>query len=341
MKLPIAVLLSSVALMTGCQSMNGLNDGSQVAESIENVGQPEARIESLEGVRLKSVDLENRPNNTPGHIRWVKYKPVPFSPATKKSLPANTANLVFFRQQDDRNEQTAVNVGINDRYQASLRGGNYTAIPSCAGDTVISTLITNKKSNDLEIEPNKYTTDIAVNYYYEVFVDDLGNSQAAPVAEAYARKQLKSKELQTHTISRVVQKDCAAPIVTEKKAIKLYGIYYFPFDKSQLIQTEIDKASDLAQKILNSGYADYEVVLAGHADPMGNVKYNQGLSDRRVATVSRKLQLAGIDPKRIRQAAFGETKPLTLNCMDIGKRSTRNNCNRQNRRVEAHVTLKP
>lgn len=304
-----ALIISTVAALTGCQSLGGLGRAA------------------------------------PAQVTWVKQKPIPFEPASAATLPENTANLVFFREADDKNEQTAVNIGINDRYQASLRGGNYTAIPSCAGDTKISTLITQKKINDLEIDPNKYNMVPGENYYFEVFVDDLGNSQATPVSPERALQKLEGKPRQSHTISRVVQRDCAAPapVVVEqpKGPIKLFGVYFFNFDIPTMNGSERKRAYELGQKILSSGYSDYQVTLSGHADPMGANDYNQSLSQKRVLDVAQALRSAGVDPSRIRQAAFGETQPMKLSCMQIRQRNSRNDCNLQNRRVEARVDLNP
>lgn len=280
----------------------------------------------------------------PAKVTWVNQKNIPFKPATADTLPANTANLVFFREADEKSEQTAVNIGINDRYQVSLHGGNYTAIPSCIGNTKISTVITQKKVNDLEVNPNKYQTQPQKNYYFEVFVDDLGNSQATPVTEEVALKKLEGKPLQSHTISRVVQTNCAVPqpkVEQPKVAqpIQLMGIYFFEFDVPTMKRSERQRAVELGQKIINSG-RDYQITLSGHADPMGKNRYNQTLSEKRVNDVAQALQSAGLDASRIRMAAFGSTKPIKLSCMQIRQRGSRNRCNVDNRRVEARVTLK-
>lgn len=308
-KISSACLMSTV-MLAGCQATNGLLGAS------------------------------------PANVQWVKQKPIPFEPATAATLPENTANLVFFREADDKNEQTAVNIGINDRYQASLRGGNYTAVPSCTGNTKISTLITGKKINDLEINPNAYNMVPGENYYFEVFVDEMGNSQATPVQPEDALKKLDGKMLQSHTISRVIQHNCAKPapapvVVEEKQPIKLSGIYFFDFDIPVMTASERDRANQLGNKILSTGYSNYEVVLSGHADPMGDQGYNQSLSNKRVNDVYNALTSVGVDPSRIRKAAYGETQPTKLTCMQIRERGNRNDCNVANRRVEAHVTLTP
>lgn len=280
--------------------------------------------------------------NAPVKVTWEKQKNIPFDPDTANKLPSNMANMVFLREADNRDRHTAVNIGVNNRYQASLHGGNYTAVPSCAGKNTISTLITKKKVNNLEVLPNSYTMQPNKNYYFEIFVDDAGNSQATPIAPEAALKKLKGKPLQSHTLSRVVQNNC--PSVQNNtpvsQPVKLTGMYFFDFNAAKLNDNERQRVYTLAQKILDSGYRNYHVTLAGHADPVGNVAYNRALSDKRVSDVMDALTTGGINPNQIRKAVLGESTPTTMDCSAISKQSSRNNCNAKNRRVEAHVTLR-
>jgi outer membrane protein OmpA-like peptidoglycan-associated protein len=56
---------------------------------------------------------------------------------------------------------------------------------------------------------------------------------------------------------------------------------------------------------------DAHLTLEGHADPRGSMKYNQGLSERRVDRVKRFLIEQGVPAADIQTKAFGEQENLT------------------------------
>lgn len=72
-----------------------------------------------------------------------------------------------------------------------------------------------------------------------------------------------------------------------------------------------------------------KVDLEGHADWTGTEQYNQGLSERRAASVQNYLVKKGIDESRITTRGFGETKPIADNKTREGRA--------KNRRVEVKV----
>ena len=53
-----------------------------------------------------------------------------------------------------------------------------------------------------------------------------------------------------------------------------------------------------------------KIQVAGHADERGSESYNQGLSERRAATVIEALTKAGIDGARLTGVGFSKDKPL-------------------------------
>lgn len=74
---------------------------------------------------------------------------------------------------------------------------------------------------------------------------------------------------------------------------------------------------------------DKRVALSGHTDSIGTEKYNQGLSERRAASVKNYLVKKGVDGGRITSQGFGETKPIADNKTKEGRA--------KNRRVEIKV----
>jgi len=69
--------------------------------------------------------------------------------------------------------------------------------------------------------------------------------------------------------------------------------------------------------------------LSGHTDSVGTEAYNQGLSERRVASVKAYIVKKGIDGGRVSGQGFGESKPIADNKTREGRA--------KNRRVEIKV----
>lgn len=74
----------------------------------------------------------------------------------------------------------------------------------------------------------------------------------------------------------------------------------------------------------------YKVSLEGHTDSVGTMKYNQGLSQRRAASVKDALIKLGVENSKITTKGYGETKPIVSNDTVEGRT--------ENRRVEAHFS---
>ena len=70
----------------------------------------------------------------------------------------------------------------------------------------------------------------------------------------------------------------------------------------------------------------YSIEIKGYTDPIGNVKYNQKLSEKRANSVKEYLVSKGIEDKIITVKGLGETE---LVCTEKTKA-----CNAQNRRTE-------
>lgn len=69
-----------------------------------------------------------------------------------------------------------------------------------------------------------------------------------------------------------------------------------------------------------------KVMIEGHTDSVGSNEYNQGLSERRAASVQAALFERGVDASQISTVGKGETTPVASNDSPVGRQ--------QNRRVE-------
>lgn len=83
----------------------------------------------------------------------------------------------------------------------------------------------------------------------------------------------------------------------------------------------------IANNLVNYPRSDVRVV--GHTDNTGSAAYNQGLSERRAASVAQVLFNNGVAPARVRTEGRGLTQPVADNSTAAGRQ--------QNRRVEIYI----
>ena len=76
----------------------------------------------------------------------------------------------------------------------------------------------------------------------------------------------------------------------------------------------------------------------GHADRIGSERYNQRLSEQRVASVNDYMVSKGVEPNRIYTEGKGETQPVTKAEDCAGPKSTKLiACLQPDRRVDIEV----
>ena len=118
-----------------------------------------------------------------------------------------------------------------------------------------------------------------------------------------------------------------APAPTEvAERIVLRGVN-FDFDQST-IRPDAAVILDEAARILK-GRDDVQVAVAGHTDWTGTDDYNQGLSERRAASVRDYLVGQGVAAGRLSTRGYGESQPVASNETREGRAL--------NRRVELNV----
>jgi len=102
----------------------------------------------------------------------------------------------------------------------------------------------------------------------------------------------------------------------------------FEFDKWTLTDAAKETLDMLASDVARAGY-DW-IVVAGHADSVGSVKYNRSLGIRRAQSVAAYLAgTAGLDRHKIIATTYGEEIPVFSNDTSEGRSN--------NRRVEIVV----
>jgi OOP family OmpA-OmpF porin len=110
-----------------------------------------------------------------------------------------------------------------------------------------------------------------------------------------------------------------APVVVVKEVITFNLL--FDFDKSN-IKDEMIPVLEQAKAILEED-PDVDFVISGHTDSIGTEAYNQGLSERRAASVKDWLVAHGVDAARLTTKGYGETQPKFDNSTAEGRQLNR------------------
>ena len=85
----------------------------------------------------------------------------------------------------------------------------------------------------------------------------------------------------------------------------------FAFDKAELLPEGIETLSAMAEAFGSAQLQGYSFDLEGHTDAVGTEEYNQGLSERRAATVEHYLsKVLGVADNRLNAVGYGETRLL-------------------------------
>ena len=93
----------------------------------------------------------------------------------------------------------------------------------------------------------------------------------------------------------------------QEKASPLQDVF-FDFDKS-LIRSDMKKSLAENVRWLKAN-PTASIIIEGHCDERGTVEYNQGLGQRRAASVKNYLVAAGISAKRIKVVSYGKERPF-------------------------------
>jgi OmpA-OmpF porin, OOP family len=111
----------------------------------------------------------------------------------------------------------------------------------------------------------------------------------------------------------------------------------FDFDKSVLRPAGRDTLDSLVKNI--RGINPSAIVAVGHTDRIGSERYNQILSEERVAAVKTYLVSKGIESSQVQTSGRGETQPVTKPGQCAGTTNAKLiACLQPDRRVEIEVT---
>lgn len=110
------------------------------------------------------------------------------------------------------------------------------------------------------------------------------------------------------------------PVPVAKKEVVTFDLL-FGFDKSAITDEMIPVLEQVKMILQEDATTDF--VLSGHTDSTGPEEYNQGLSERRAASVSEWLVNNGVAASRLKAVGYGETSPKYDNATKEGRKLNR------------------
>lgn len=256
----------------------------------------------------------------------------------------NAASVVFLREEGAIAGQS-VNVFVNGEYLASLLPGGYKQSIACVGNNRLTPKYTNIRTRYLEKEREGQYFDVPAGKvtYFKV-VPDASGAPSLQSLDAQAGQELvgKMKE-QVHTLPRVDKTPkCEAPVVAPFKKFTLDASALFYFDKSDYVNLLPQGKAEIQNVVdqIKAGNANIDrIVVTGYTDPEGTEQYNQGLSERRAATIKRVMAESGLGKENIVASGKGESNLLVSDCRARFPKNAKQRtlCDQPNRRVEIEL----
>lgn len=261
---------------------------------------------------------------------WKNFENSSISTA---NLGENQSLAVFYRQADVNGP--AVNIYVNSDYQASLLPNAFTPVAVCADKNTFSASYTTNTQFGNRTQGVKYTLPVNQVTYIKVGQTANGQLTFTRMDSSVAEQEVAQLPKESQTLPRVAAPtNCGAPVIA---AVELDANALFAFNKSgynDILPQGRKDIENLAQQV--NGLDKVNLIkVSGHTDPVGSVKYNQVLSEKRANTVKLALEKAGVT-KPIQAQGFGKSEPVVTTCGNL-KGAAQVKCNQPNRRVEIAV----
>jgi peptidoglycan-associated lipoprotein len=116
-----------------------------------------------------------------------------------------------------------------------------------------------------------------------------------------------AKEKTTEVVSAQVAPEPETASAAKEKVSPLQDIF-FDYDRS-LIRVDMKKSLTENIRWLKAN-PTASMIVEGHCDERGTVEYNQGLGQRRAASIKNHLVAGGIDAQRIKVVSYGKERPF-------------------------------
>ena len=139
-----------------------------------------------------------------------------------------------------------------------------------------------------------------------------------------AARDLQIESAQADANALRLQLEALQAVSTDRGMVMTLGDVLFATGKADLQPGAMNTVDRLA--VFLSEYPDKTVLIEGFTDNTGTDAFNQGLSERRAASVESALIQAGVSPGRISTVGYGKARPIADNGTAEGRL--------RNRRVE-------
>jgi len=139
-----------------------------------------------------------------------------------------------------------------------------------------------------------------------------------------AARDLQIESAQADADALRLQLEALQAVSTDRGMVMTLGDVLFATGKADLQPGAMNTVDRLA--VFLSEYPDKTVLIEGFTDNTGTDAFNQGLSERRAASVESALIQAGVSPGRISTIGYGKARPIADNGTAEGRL--------RNRRVE-------
>lgn len=139
-----------------------------------------------------------------------------------------------------------------------------------------------------------------------------------------AARDLQIESAQADANALRLQLEALQAVSTDRGMVMTLGDVLFATGKADLQPGAMNTVDRLA--VFLSEYPDKTVLIEGFTDNTGTDAFNQGLSERRAASVESALIQAGVSPGRISTIGYGKARPIADNGTAEGRL--------RNRRVE-------
>lgn len=239
----------------------------------------------------------------------------------------------------------ATSLFVNGTYHASLIKGAWTDLCYRPGSVEFGArqMEVGQRAKD-SYDTISALTLVGGRAHYLRVIEQNGRPILQPVSAALAERELPSKRLQLHTISRVAQ-DCVeaaepAPAVAEPGRYTLDDDTLFAFarsDRQSMTRAGMGAVELLLSRLRNDFSRIERLHIIGHADPLGAPAVNNRLSLERANTVRSYIDGSKQLNAPISVEGRGAREPVVVHCSRVDTPQARE-CNQPNRRVVVEVT---
>lgn len=273
------------------------------------------------------------------HSPWV----LDTSPGKDQWVTEDTrARVVIFRLARDQDTLAAkpLNIFLNGSYHASLLPEHQAvALSLCPGKKELSVVpgdMNDDVKNPLRAVEETPDLEPGTLYFYQVAADDQGKVVTRWVDRDQAKQVLANVKVQSHTVSRVVEDNNCPTGIYSISSSALFKLNRH--DRGGMLPGAAQTLQKLAVQI-DSDYKTLDkIIVKGYTDPLGDVEYNQRLSEKRAKTIVSLLIESGLPENVITSQGMGSTNLLITDCQARNlKKKQLIECNQPNRRVKVEI----